>query len=89
MHLFSQITQKLSDTLGRKIEHVKLDEEARYNGLVQAGVSEYFARFLTNLELLASQGHEDTMNDTVREITGHQPKSFATFAEANKAIWSP
>ncbi|KAI1653448.1 NAD(P)-binding protein [Daldinia decipiens] len=85
---YDQIAETLSKVLGRKIEHVKLDEASRIDGLVQAGLSDYFARFLTNLEVLASQDFEKGTSDVVKRVTGHSPQSFEKFAEDNKAVWS-
>ncbi|KAF3067427.1 Festuclavine dehydrogenase [Daldinia childiae] len=85
---YDQIAETLSKVLGRKIEHVKLDEAGRIDILVQAGLSEYFARFLTRLEVLASQDFEKGTSDAVERVTGHPPQSFAKFAEENKAVWS-
>jgi hypothetical protein len=84
----AQIAETLSGILGRKIQHVKLDEQGRIDGLVQAGVSDYYARFLTRLELLASNDFEKATNDVVHRLTGHSPKSFKEFAEENKSVWS-
>jgi hypothetical protein len=85
---YAQIAETLSEVLGRKIQHVKLDEKSRIDGLVEAGLSDYFARFWTNLEVLASNGLEDATGDAVQRMTGHAPKSFKQFAEENKAVWS-
>ena len=68
---------------------MKLDEESRWKSLVQAGVSEYFSRFLARLEVSAAQGQEQALNDTVLKVTGHPPKRFLAFAEENRDIWSP
>ncbi|KAI1303363.1 NAD(P)-binding protein [Xylaria venustula] len=85
---YDQIAETLSKVLGRKIEHVKLDEAGRIDGLVQAGLSDYFARFITRLEVLASQDFEKGTSDAVERVTGHPAKSLETFAEENKAVWS-
>lgn len=74
--------------LGRKIEHVKLDEEGRIHGLVQAGLSDYFARFLTRLELSASRNSEMATSNAIKSVTGHLPKSFEEFVQENRAVWS-
>jgi predicted phage-related endonuclease len=73
--------------LGREIKHVKLDEQGRIDSLIQAGVSDYFAKFMTRLELLASNNFEKATGDVVQRLTGHPPKSFKEFAEANKSAW--
>lgn len=83
-----QIVDTLSMVLGRKIQHVKLDEQSRIDGLVQADLSEYLARFLTRIEILGSQDFEKATGDVVQRVTGHPPKSFVQFAEHNKLVWS-
>ncbi|KAI1084745.1 NAD(P)-binding protein [Whalleya microplaca] len=85
---YDQIAETLSKVLGRKIDHVKLDKAGRIDGLVKAGLSEYFAGFLTNLELKASENFEKGTSDAVEKVTGHPPQSFEKFAEVNKAVWS-
>ncbi|KAI0173499.1 NAD(P)-binding protein [Hypoxylon sp. FL1284] len=86
---YDQIAEILSKVLGRKIEHIKQDEKTRIDGLVkEAGLSEYFARFLTRLELLASEDFEKGTSDVVQRVTGHPPQSFEQFAQLNKAVWS-
>jgi festuclavine dehydrogenase len=82
-----QVAVTLSDVLGRKIQHVKLDETGRIDNLVQAGVSDYFARFMTRIEILASQDFENATGDAVQKMTGHPPKSFKQFVEENKTAW--
>jgi predicted phage-related endonuclease len=85
--IYTQIAQILSDVLGRKIQHVKLDEKSRIDGLVQAGLSDYYARFMTRLEVLAADDFEKVTGDVVQRLTGHPPKSFKEFAEENKSVW--
>lgn len=82
-----QIAEILTKVLGRKVEHVKLDEAGRIESLVKAGLSDYYARFVTRLEVLASQNFEKATGDAVERVTGHPPKSFEAFAEENKVVW--
>lgn len=84
---YDDIAEKLSRALGRKIEHVKLSGESRYQGLVSAGVSEYYAAFLTKLEVAASTGFETRENDEVEKVTGRPPRSFDLFAQQNRSAW--
>jgi hypothetical protein len=86
--IYTQVAQTLSEVLGRKIDHVKLDEKSRIDGLVQAGLSDYFARFMTSLELMASNDSEKATSDIVQQFTGHPPKNFKTFFKENKSVWS-
>lgn len=82
-----QVAAKLSSALGRKIEHVKLTEEQKFQSLVKVGLPDHFGKFLTHLEVSAAGGEEETMNDTVEQMTGRPPKTFDTFAEENRAVW--
>ncbi|ODM17925.1 hypothetical protein SI65_06713 [Aspergillus cristatus] len=84
---YDEIALKLSAALGREIQHVSLSGEDRYQGLVSAGVSEYYARLLTNLETAAATGFETHLNDEVEKVTGRPPKSFDVFAQENRAAW--
>lgn len=69
------------------MEHVKLTGEQRTQGLVAAGVDEYFAKFLTDIELMTKGGLETAENKVVQELTGQPPKDFDTFARENKGVW--
>jgi nucleoside-diphosphate-sugar epimerase len=86
---YDDIADKLSRVLGRTIEHVKLSGEERYQGLVNAGVSEYYAGFLTKLEVAASTGFETRENDEVEKVTGRPPRCFDLFAQENRSAWVP
>lgn len=84
---YDDIAEKLSMALGRRIEHINLSSEDRYQNLVSAGASDYYARFLVNLETAASTGFETYMNEEVLEVTGRPPKSFDLFAQEYRAVW--
>ena len=84
---YDQVAEKLSAVLGRRIEHVKLSRDERYQSLVSAGLSDYYAGFLSNLEEAASTGFETSMNDTVEQVTGRPPKSLSMFAQENRETW--
>lgn len=86
--LTSKVAAKLTTALGRPVEHVKLDKQGRYENLVQAGLSEYFAQFFTNLEVRASEGLEMALSSVVQDATGHPPKSVDDFIRMNRTAWS-
>ncbi|RMJ26911.1 hypothetical protein PHISP_02218 [Aspergillus sp. HF37] len=84
---YDQVAETLSVVLGRRIEHVKLSRDEQYQALVSAGLSDYFAGFLSDLEEAASKGFENRMNDEVERVTGRPPKSLSIFAQENKETW--
>jgi hypothetical protein len=86
--LTSKVAAKLTAALGRPVEHVKLDRQGRCENLVQAGLSEYFAQFFTNVEVKASEGLETASNSVVEDVTSHPPKSLDDFIKENRTAWS-
>ncbi|KAF2627743.1 hypothetical protein BU25DRAFT_431087 [Macroventuria anomochaeta] len=74
---YDDVAARFSEALDRPIEHVKLDKQGRYENLVQAGLSEYYARFFTNT----------TLNSVVEHVTEHRPKSFDEFIREYRAVW--
>lgn len=84
---YDQVAAKLSEALGRRIEHVKLSRDERYQGLVSAGLSEYYASFLSDMEAAASTGFETRMNDEVENVTRRPPKNLSLFAQENRETW--
>ena len=84
---YDQVAAKLSGCLGKKIVHVKLTEEERVQHFVGNHLPEHFARFLTSLELAATGGSEERMNDCVEQVTGRPPQSLDAFAKQHMSVW--
>lgn len=82
-----QVAEKLSKALGREIKNEKPTEEERKKSLLAAGLPQHYADFVTYLEVLAAQGHEERQGDDVEKVTGKPPQSFDAFAQKNKAAW--
>ncbi|KAA8642879.1 hypothetical protein EYZ11_007793 [Aspergillus tanneri] len=83
---YDEIAQKLSVTLGRKIEQDRLSDEDRCQGLVNAGVSKYYTRFLTNTEVASSTRFKTHLNDEVENVTG-RPTSSDIFVSDYRPVW--
>ncbi|KAL0577326.1 hypothetical protein V5O48_004649 [Marasmius crinis-equi] len=86
---YDEIAEKPTRCLRMKIEHVKLDEEARAKQAMEFGTpGEPLARFLNSLEASGAglSGDIDIGND-VEKATGQRPQSFDSFAEEHKNIW--
>ncbi len=78
----------MSKDLGRKIEHIKLSPEERKANLVESGLLEPAAAFLTRIETLAAAGLEVTSKtEDVEKVTGSKPQTFDQFVAENKAVW--
>jgi hypothetical protein len=82
-----QVAAILGHCLGRDIVHVKCTSEQRTQQLMGAGMPEYYAKFLAFLEVSASAGEENSMNDTVERVTGRPPQTVESFAQQHKSAW--
>ncbi|KAI1343754.1 hypothetical protein F5Y15DRAFT_367843 [Xylariaceae sp. FL0016] len=70
LDLHDQVAEKLSEVLGHKIEHVKVDEAGRVGGLLRADRPEHLAALLPRLALFALQGGKAGSSDVVERLTG-------------------
>lgn len=72
---------KIADALGRKVEIVEISSDQLKAGLLQAGLPEWIASGLEELQAHyfgPNLGSEVT--DDVRRVTGREPRSFDEFA---------
>jgi uncharacterized protein YbjT (DUF2867 family) len=71
----------LSDVLGREIKFVDVPLQAAKEAMIGAGMPEKLADVMNELYALGPAGHLAHVSPTVREVTGHPPRSFRQFAE--------
>ena len=84
----TQVAEKFSIGLGRKVEHVKLSEEDSVKHYQALGMPDDVAKFMTSLEVKTANGGEHKMNDTVEQVTGRKPQTFDAWVQENKNVWS-
>ncbi|OQU98159.1 hypothetical protein CLAIMM_03983 [Cladophialophora immunda] len=84
---YDEVAAKLSNALGRKIEHVRLSAEDNIQRYIKAGFAEQYARLLTWLETMTAQGAEERMNKDVETVTGRPPMKFDNWVELHKDVW--
>ncbi|KKA23232.1 hypothetical protein T310_2725 [Rasamsonia emersonii CBS 393.64] len=84
---FDEVAAKIGTAIGKEVEHVKLTSEERTKQLQGFGLPEYLAQFLTWLEVKTAEGHENFLNEVVKEVTGRAPVGFDDFVAQNKAAW--
>jgi uncharacterized protein YbjT (DUF2867 family) len=80
----TQIAQILSDDLGREIRFVNLPPEQLKQALLAAGVPEWNADALLDLQRLYREGKAATVTQDVERILGRKPTSFAQFSRDYK-----
>ena len=77
---YDEVAAALSDATGRPIEFVDFPEKAARQGMLEAGVPEFVADFLVRLFGALRAGAHALPTDTVREMTGGNPRELKDFA---------
>jgi uncharacterized protein YbjT (DUF2867 family) len=84
---YGDLVAVLSQVTGRPMRHVPVEGEAVRRHMMDAGISEPYARLLAGLEESIRQGTEARVTDTVSRVTGRPPRSFEDFARAHASFW--
>lgn len=75
----SEVAQLLSEVLGREIRFVNLPPQQLRPALLSAGLSEWNADALLDLQRLYREGKAATVTRDVEQLLGRKPTSFADF----------
>jgi uncharacterized protein YbjT (DUF2867 family) len=75
-----EIAQVLSDALGREVRYVNLAPAQLKEALLSAGVTEWNADALLDLQRLYREGKAATVTRDVEQILGRKPITFAQFS---------
>ena len=70
---------------GKAIAYTPVDDDGFVGILTGAGVPEPYARFLATLFHPVRQGWTARVTGDVETLTGHAPRSLATYAQDNAA----
>ncbi|EHL00649.1 NAD(P)-binding Rossmann-fold containing protein [Glarea lozoyensis ATCC 20868] len=84
---FDQVAEKLSQGIGRTIQHVKISEQESCERLVNFGMSEYLSRFLAKIEVGTANGAENFIGNDVEKVTGKAPETFEAWVADNKGAF--
>lgn len=84
---YEEIAGHLSQATGRTIEFVDVPEDAARQGMLESGMPPAVADFLVRLFRALRQGLDEKTNDTVRAITGAEPRGFGEFAREHAALF--
>ncbi|MFI8963927.1 SDR family oxidoreductase [Streptomyces sp. NPDC053493] len=76
---YADVARQLSAVLGRAVEYVPVPDEAAVAGLRQAGLSSWLATQIVATFGALREGVNATANDTVRELTGREPRAVEDF----------
>lgn len=82
---YGEAAAVLSRVTGKPIAYTPVDDDAFVGILTGAGVPEPYARFLATLFHPVREGWTARVTGDVETLTGHAPRSLATYAQDNAA----
>ncbi|MCX5123526.1 MULTISPECIES: SDR family oxidoreductase [unclassified Streptomyces] len=77
---FTEVAHRLSSALGRTVEYVAVPDEAALAGMLGAGLPPWLAEGVVGIFQLLREGTNADTTDSVRQLTGHDPRPVADFA---------
>ena len=86
---YAQMAAALSSATGSDVVFVDVPDEVAREGLVAAGLPDWVVTHLGSLFPLVREGALAPTTDTVRKLTGRDPRSFADFAHDHAEAFRP
>ncbi len=77
----------LSNTVGREIQYVPIDDASFIKSLVDAGLPTDYAHYITRLFRLTRDGISASPSQAVEELTGRAPRRLAQYAQDMRDKW--
>lgn len=68
--------------------HVSMSSSELQNRMETAGLPADYARFMAELEEAIRHGAEHRVTDTVKRVTGKEPRSLTEFAADHASYWT-
>ncbi len=84
---YEQVAEDLSAATGRTVEFVNIPDEAARQTFVDMGFPDWLLAHFGHLFPLLRSGVVAQPTDTVRAVTGREPRSFATWARDHAAAF--
>jgi uncharacterized protein YbjT (DUF2867 family) len=84
---YAEIARDLTEASGRTVEYVNIPDEVARQGMLDAGFPPVLAEFLITLYSALRGGLGEAVNDTVEQLIGRPPRSFAGFAREHAALF--
>ena len=76
----NDVAEALANQLGKPIAYVDVPLEAAHEGMVEAGLGEWFAGAMTEYFGLFREGGGDFTTSDIEKVTGQPARTFETFA---------
>jgi uncharacterized protein YbjT (DUF2867 family) len=84
---FERVAEELSAVAGRRVEFVAVPDEAARQGMIEQGMPEFVAGQIVAVFGFLRQGAQNRTTDTVRALTGREPRGFAKFARDHAGLF--
>jgi len=79
---FGDVAADLSRAIGKAVRYEDIAPAAYTADMIKAGMSRYYAEFLTNLyDQVVKKGYAATLTDTVQKVTGKAPIRLGQYAK--------
>jgi uncharacterized protein YbjT (DUF2867 family) len=85
--IFERVAEELSAAAGRRVEFVAVPDEAARQGMIEQGVPEFVAGEIVKVFGFLRRGDQDRTTDTVRALTGREPRGLAEFARDHAGLF--
>ena len=85
---YQQVAEQLSAATGQQIQYVAVPDEAALQGMLDAGLPDWFATNLVAMAQFFRRGVGARVTDVVRVLTGREPRSVADFAPDHAAAFT-
>lgn len=86
---YRHVAAQLGAATGRHVEYVDVPPGAARDGLIAAGMPGWLVDHLDGAFALIREGAFEETTDTVRVLTGREPRSFAEFARDHADAFAP
>jgi uncharacterized protein YbjT (DUF2867 family) len=85
---YSEVAEKISRVCGRTVRYVDIPMAQQKSALLGAGMPEWQAQALLELQEYYLSGNGGELTDDVQQITKHPPRNLDRFLRANAGAFS-
>jgi uncharacterized protein YbjT (DUF2867 family) len=85
---YERVAEEFEAATNRRIAFIAVPDEAARQAMIGAGTPEFVANQLVTLFGALRRGVYDRTSDTVRRLTGREPRPFAQFAREHASLFA-
>ncbi|QQF62189.1 NmrA family NAD(P)-binding protein [Bacillus halotolerans] len=85
---YAEAAEIIGAAAGRPVTHVSMSSSELQNRMETAGLPADYARFMAELDEAIRHGAEHRVTDTVKRVTGKEPRSLDEFAADHASYWT-